>query len=378
MPFTFVHSADWQIGKAFGRFPADVVAQLRAERLNAIDRLAAVARDAGARHVLVAGDVIDNELIDDAGLRQPMARMAAYPDIGWYLLPGNHDPHRAGGVWGRLNGLGVPSNVTMLLTPGVLEIAPGVALLPAPLAAKAMRTDPTSWMDDAATVEGIVRIGIAHGSVRGFGSLGEAAVPIEPERRRTAGLDYLALGDWHGVKEVASGVWYSGTPEPDSFADNGPGHALVVRLSGHRAAPAVTRVPTAHFHWLERRVALSRLVDFEPIESQIAALGYEGRRLILSLHIEGAIAAGEAADLDDRIARLAALPVTTSVDRSRLRLLTGQEDAERLADPVLAAVALRLVQQGQAGEVSAQRIAGRAMRLLLALGATEAPGERNR
>jgi len=372
MSFTFVHTADWQIGKAFGRYSAEVGGRLRAERLNAIDRVAAVARTAGARHVMVAGDVIDSELIDDAGLRQPLARMASYPDVAWCLLPGNHDPHRAGGIWERFERLGVPTNVTLLLQACVHQITPGVALLPAPLAAKEMRSDPTLWMDGAATPEGTVRIGLAHGSVRGFGSLGEAAVPIEAARRQSARLDYLALGDWHGVKEVAPGVWYSGTPEPDSFMDNGPGHALVVRLAAAGAPPVVSVVPTAALRWLERRLVLSRLADFEPVAREIAALGEERRCLILSLCLEGTIAAGDAADLDEHLARLAALPVATSVDRSRLGLRADATDVSRIADPMLASVARRLVERNQAGDPTERQVAARALQLLLAMEAGEA------
>lgn len=375
MSFTFVHTADWQIGKAFGRYSPEVGGRLRAERLNAIDRVAAVAREAGARHVVVAGDVIDSEHIDDAGLRQPLARMSSYPDLAWHLLPGNHDPHRSGGIWERLARLGVPSNVTLLLRAGVNQISPGVALLPAPLAAKEMRSDPTLWMDGAGTAEGTIRIGIAHGSVRGFGSLGEAAVPIEAARRQSAGLDYLALGDWHGVKEVAPGVWYSGTPEPDSFMDNGQGHALVVRLAAAGAPPVISAVATSAFRWLERRLVLSRLADFEPLAHEIDTLREERRRLILSLRLEGTIAAADANDLDERVARLAAFPVATSVDRSRLALRAGTTDIARIADPMLANVARRLVDRSQTGEPMDQRLAARALQVLLAMGAGEAQRE---
>jgi DNA repair exonuclease SbcCD nuclease subunit len=375
MAFTFVHTADWQIGKAFGRYPPEVGGRLRAERLNAIDRVAAVARAADAHHVMVAGDIIDSELIDDAGLRQPLARMSTYPDLTWHLLPGNHDPHRSGGIWERVVRLGVPSNVVLLLRSAVQQIAPGVALLPAPLAAKEMRSDPTLWMDGASIADGTVRIGIAHGSVRGFGSLGEAAVPIDATRRLSASLDYLALGDWHGVKEVAPGVWYSGTPEPDSFMDNGPGHALVVRIAAAGAPPVVSAVATAAFRWRERRLVLSRLADFEPLADEIDALGEEGRRLILSLRLEGTIAAADAVELDERIARLAALPVATSVDRSRLMLRAGATDIARITDPMLANVARRLVERSQAGDPASQRVAPRALQVLLAMSAGEVQRE---
>ncbi len=48
MAFTFLHTADWQIGKRFGAFPADKAAMLRDQRLHAVDRLAAAAMVAGA------------------------------------------------------------------------------------------------------------------------------------------------------------------------------------------------------------------------------------------------------------------------------------------------------------------------------------------
>jgi hypothetical protein len=374
MAFTFVHTADWQIGKTFGRFASDVAVRLRAARLDAIDRIAEVAQREGARHVLVAGDVIDSELVDDAALRQPLARMLAYPEIAWHLLPGNHDPARPGGVWERLVGLGLPRNVRAHLRAELYEIEPGVVLLPAPLHAKEMRTDPTQWMDGAATAEGALRIGLAHGSVRGFGSLGEAAVPIEPGRLSRAGLDYLALGDWHGVKEVAPGVWYSGTPEPDSFTDNGPGHVLVVRLGARGARAEVTPVATGLYRWLARRAVLSRLADLEPIEAEVAAAGAERRHLMLALGLEGAIAAGESAALDARIAQLASMVLSIDVDRRLLRVMVRDDDVAALDDPVLAAVAMRLRERARDFDAGEARVAARAMRLLLALEAARGEG----
>jgi len=50
-------------------------------------------------------------------------------------------------------------------------------------------------MDGAATPPGVLRIGLAHGSVVNFGSECEATNPIDPARATKARLDYLALGD---------------------------------------------------------------------------------------------------------------------------------------------------------------------------------------
>lgn len=374
MAFSFIHTADWQIGKPFGRFAGDVAGRLRAARTDSLDRLADAARAAGAAHVLVAGDVYDGETLDDATLRQPLGRMAVYSNIVWHLLPGNHDPVRPGGVWGRIVRLGCPANVRLHLTAAPVEIAAGVVLLPAPLAAKEMRTDPTQWMETAATRDGQIRIGLAHGSVQGFGSLGEAAVPIEPTRQRTAGLDYLALGDWHGLKEIGAGTWYSGTPEPDSFADNGPGQALVVRIGAAGAPPMVEPVDTAHYRWLGRRLVMSRLADIERIEDEVARLGPAQARHLMSLGLEGAVAAGEAVELDERLAQLQAKLMAIDVDRRRLHTVAGHDDVASLGDDVLEAVAQRIVAKAGDGATPDERAAGRALRLLLAYSA-DAAGE---
>ncbi len=264
MTFTFLHTADWQIGKAFGGLPADVAAALREARLSAIDRLAEVARAGGARHILVAGDVFDAETLAPKTVRQAVARMETHAEMTWHLLPGNHDPHRKGGLWERLVRDGLPANIRPIMTPQAIEIEPRIWLLPAPLTGRATASDPTLYMDNAETPAGAVRIGLAHGSVRFFGSDQAASVGLSPTRAASAGLDYLALGDWHGAQQVAPKTWYSGTPEPDRFMDNDPGFALLVEVNAG-AEPRIQRIATAQFAWIKRTVDVSRLNQKERI-----------------------------------------------------------------------------------------------------------------
>jgi hypothetical protein len=55
----FIHTADWQLGKPFGRMPEGVRIVLQEARLDVIDAIAKLAADKGADDVLVAGDVFD-------------------------------------------------------------------------------------------------------------------------------------------------------------------------------------------------------------------------------------------------------------------------------------------------------------------------------
>ncbi len=305
MRFAFVHTADWQIGKRFGAFPAEKAAVLREERLRAVDRVAEAARAAGAATVLVAGDVFDSETVSDALIGTLLARLKKHPKLTWHLLPGNHDPARAGGVWEAIVAAGLPANVVVHTEPRAVELSAGVVLLPAPLSAKSTSRDPTQWMDAAATPAGTLRIGLAHGSVQGFGSGGEANVPIDPARVTSARLSYLALGDWHGTTRISERAWYSGTPEPDSFPDNEPGNALVVAIEDARAAPKVERVATAHFTWARRQLSIESAKGLDAIEAEFARLGSAASRWLIDLSLEGHVTLSERAGIEARLAQLA-------------------------------------------------------------------------
>jgi DNA repair exonuclease SbcCD nuclease subunit len=94
MRFSFVHTADWQIGKPFGAFPQEKAAVLREERLRAVERLAEAAKAAGASAVLVAGDVFDNETVPDALAADLLSRLKT-TQAHLAFAASNHDPARA-------------------------------------------------------------------------------------------------------------------------------------------------------------------------------------------------------------------------------------------------------------------------------------------
>src|ERR1700730_9894529 len=111
----FIHSSDWQIGKVFRFVDAETMAVLQEARLDAIGRLCSFARETSAAFIVVAGDIFDQERPSDKTLQRTLARMAAAPSAKWFLLPGNHDPHRPNGLWDRVARLDLPSNIQLLL-----------------------------------------------------------------------------------------------------------------------------------------------------------------------------------------------------------------------------------------------------------------------
>jgi DNA repair exonuclease SbcCD nuclease subunit len=298
--FRFLHSSDLHLGKRFGNLPDDLRGRLREARHGAIARLAREARAGGATAILLAGDSFDTETPTPAILRQALTEMGHHPDLHFVLLPGNHDSLLAEQLWETARGA-APANLLLATAAAPLALAPGVTLLPAPCTSRRPGRDLTAWMDGAATPEGSLRIGLAHGAIQQFSEDAAASEIIAPDRAARAGLDYLALGDWHGQMQVNTRTWYSGTPEPDRFKHDRPGAALLVALAGPGAAPSVTPVQTASFSW--RTLSLD-LLSGEDGAAALAALlppVPERRQTLLR------ILAGGRMRLADRMALSAAL-----------------------------------------------------------------------
>lgn len=245
----FIHTADWQLGKPFGRFESDVRAALTEARFDAIDAIGKAASLHGAGHVLVAGDIFDTEGPEDRTIVQAISRMERH-SCRWWLLPGNHDFARNGGLWDRVRQRAGEA-IVILSEPTPREIEPGIWLLPAPLVHRHNLDDPTDLFDGMETPGARLRIGLAHGSIRDFGSQGETRNQIAPDRARRSNLDYLALGDWHGTLKIDARTWYAGTPETDRFQRDEPGHALLVELPSE-GDPGVRSLRTGRFQWLLR------------------------------------------------------------------------------------------------------------------------------
>lgn len=291
-----IHTADWQLGKPFGKMPDDLRTVLREARLDAIDAIAAVARSQGAEHVLVAGDVFDNPEPGDRLLRQALSRMR---DAGctWWLLPGNHDYARSEGLWSRLQS-DAPSNVKALTEPIAVQMDEQCWLLPAPLAYRRTMGDPTAILDELATPPGATRIGLAHGSIRTFGAEQQTNL-VAPDRAARAGLDYLALGDWHGFLAFGDRSAYSGTPEPDGFGRETTGGVVVVDVA-NGLLPKLQHVSTGRFRWLE---AAWHLDDQAALDRELDALRSRTglAQTLLKLELAGITSLGDRVSIVRRL-----------------------------------------------------------------------------
>ena len=303
MTLRLIHTSDWQIGKVFRFVDNATMGLLQEARLRAISRLGDLAEEKGTRHILVAGDVYDMEALSPRSLNQPLERMRNFPNVQWHLMPGNHDHYRANGLWDQLRRKGLPDNVHIHTTqePVIFE-DDSLALLPAPLHHRRMLNDPTAYMDEANLPDGLVRVGLAHGTATGFGS-DDKDVPnyIAPDRPARAGLSYLALGDWHGQKKVNDRCWYSGTPETDAFDVIDGGQALFVEIEGPDKAPTIIPLQTGHYTWERHLEQVRGRSDIDHLTEKLRGVADDLDRVLIHLGVEGALSLEDRQYFQDEI-----------------------------------------------------------------------------
>ena len=331
MGIRFLHTADLQIGKGFGQFPPDVAATLRVERLEALKRIALLAHDRSVDAVFIAGDCFDDIWVADDTLRR--FKVAVEPFEGtWVLLPGNHDPAVAESPWSRLRRLSLPANVIIADEPTPIAIGGDAVILPAPKQRWRDVEDLTEWFDTAVTDDRLIRIGLAHGSVpERLPEPSEAANPVALNRAERARLDYLALGDWHGHREISERTWYSGTPEPDRFPKNEPGYVLDVAIERPGALPHVEPVPSATYRWIECPIEIMP-GGAEEIRRALGFTDDELESLVLHLKLRGTVDLATRAAVSDVIDDLRARVFHLEEDDTGLTLEPSDDDLDEI-DP---------------------------------------------
>jgi hypothetical protein len=309
----FIHTSDLQIGKAFGYFEPVTASILQDARQAVVRTLGDAAIKSDASAVLIAGDIYEKQQMSQPTLARAIENMRSFGTVQWHLMPGNHDHFRENGLWDRLARMQLPSNVRLHTRPGAVQIAEDggvpVFLLPAPLHHISSAEDLSAYMDREATPDGAIRIGMAHGTIQGFGSEGEASNYVAPTRADEAGLSYLAMGDWHRQMKVSERCWYSGSPEPDRFKlppnaltslCNG-GAALRVEINSARMSPEVLSIATARYQWHMVEKTLTEDMQIDLLESDLRALDSDLGKIVLDLRVTGALSLAGRRVFEERI-----------------------------------------------------------------------------
>jgi len=272
--------------------------RVRAARLNAIRRIQQLAKEETVDFVLVAGDTFEDHGVSRKLVSEIGDLLAGF-DCDVYLIPGNHDPATMGGVWDQAR-QNWAKRVHILTERQPVQI-PGGWLYPCPLAQRWSDEDPTEWIP-ADAGDGI-RIGLAHGSLKSPLWEGQHNHPIPIDAAQRSGLDYLALGDWHSVKEIPSRggivrMAYSGTPEPTNFGEPESGYVLMVEIDAKGGRPRLEKRKVNELHWHNQPVEVHQSGDLARLTKALKQRPNPTETLV-KVQLSGVLFAAEAELLEE-------------------------------------------------------------------------------
>lgn len=339
-----VHSADWQLGARFAQF-GDKAARLREARMQTLGRALRIAGEKSADAFLIAGDLFEDNQVEDSLVRSVIDLFRAHPALPIYILPGNHDPFTGpDSVWQRKAFLHAPANVHVLREAGVFDLGGNARLLAAPLRQKLSSHDPSLKLAElAATLPAeVIKIGITHGALAIESKHQPNDFPIALHAATRAGLDYLAIGHWHNWLAVTDGgrIVMPGTPEPDRFTNDDSGHVAWVEIDTPGQPARIQKLPVATLSW---RAFTFDFLNVEASRTSLAAslaeLASAAERTVLRVTLTGTASPAELTATRTWLdAALVPFLVGQVMDETRVALTAAELADLRARHPILAQV----------------------------------------
>ena len=364
-----LHTADLHLGCEFSQLEAADRRKLARARLAVVDQILALADQYTVDAVLWAGDIFDTSNPSEDWWQGFAKALAARH--GWsrpvVLLPGNHDPLTPGSVFQADHPFRqlLPAWVHVVDRDGFeLALGADAVLYAAPCRSTAGAEDLALTLPARSEGDVRIRVGLVHGSTFDLPGC-QTNFPIARDATAQRGLDYLAVGDTHGYREIPGNavapIVYPGAPEPTSFADSDAGGVVIITLRRPGTRPLLVRERVARWSWRDETV--TSLDELRRLASEDLS------STVLRLHLDMAISATEEKHVDTLVGLLKGNLATSGragafiLDRSRLRLqLECVEEILKDAPETLLIVAKKL-----AGEAPASDEAQRALQLLYRL-----------
>ena len=144
----------------------DAQARFGGARLDVIERMVGIATSEQCEFVVVCGDVFESNQVQRQVLVRAFEKMAAFPQLTFFLLPGNHDPLDASSIYSSPTFIAhCPKNVKVLKGFEPVQVAPGVELIPAPWHNKHPTADLVETACGGLEQTNSLRIVVGHGAI---------------------------------------------------------------------------------------------------------------------------------------------------------------------------------------------------------------------
>ena len=234
-----LHASDIHIGAKFSSFGEKAAAQRQA-LLDAFAKIIDLAISEQVQLLLIAGDLFDSNFpsYQSVSFVKDQLKKLDNAGIRAVILPGTHDCLSRDSIFKRENFTAGMAHVFIFDNPEETrkefpEL--DLTIFGKPNLSNKSPDSPLAFLK-VRDSESKYKIAMAHGSVQIEGKAAPDDLPISFQDIADSGMDYIALGHWHGAQDFSSGkvkAWYAGSPEityQEGKGGLGQGYALIVEI----------------------------------------------------------------------------------------------------------------------------------------------------
>lgn len=236
-----IHTSDIHIGVKLASF-RDKAAIQRQSLLDVFAKIVDTTISEHAQLLLIAGDLFDSNFPSYQSVQFVKGQLGKLNNNGVYvaIIPGTHDCLSKDSIFRREN---FTANLPYIYVFDNPEItAKEFSDIDVTVFAKANTSNkstesPIAFLAEAGKqAQTKYKVAMAHGSVQIEGKSAEDDLPITLRDIAESGMDYLALGHWHGAQEFSFGntkAWYAGSPEityQEGKGGLGQGYVLMIDI----------------------------------------------------------------------------------------------------------------------------------------------------
>ena len=275
-----LHAADLHLDSPFEALPGALAAQRRREQRAMLQQLPALAREAGARVILLPGDLLDSDSAYGETARL-LAEVFDGAEAEVFLAPGNHDYYTADCPYARLR---FPENVHIFRENRLTAVTlPELGVRVWGAAFTDRRSAPLLRGWRCPREDGLIELLCVHGEV---GNPASPYNPISAEELAACGVDYAALGHVHrfgGVLRAGQTTYaWPGCPEGRGFDETGVKGVLLAEVAPGAAKAAFLPLDGRRYELLTVDVS-----EREPLEAILSALPEDSARHIYRVVLRG-------------------------------------------------------------------------------------------